>query len=427
MKTLVKRSVKRVQKNSSPKLIKNKLFPIVAIGASAGGLEAYSTILKNLPSNTGMSFVIIQHLDPVHKSFLNEIVSRETDMKVNDIKSGMLPLPDNVYIIQPNSTVTFIKGKFRCVPRSKLMHKPINLFMSSLAKDTTHNVIGIILSGADADGVIGMKDIKSSGGITFAQDKATSKFTEMPERSISEGIIDFICTPQAIAKKIIGISRRSNLINVKKGDELISDDTEELAKIFKLIHSNNGIDFQFYKPTSIRRRLLRRMESHKISSLKEYLKYLKIHSEELDSLCSDILIGVTSFFRDPAMYESLKKKVFPEIFLNKDLTSPVRIWVSGCSSGQEAYSMAIAILEYQEKIRSKHAVQIFSTDLSENGIKKPVQESSHRILKMMYLLKGFGNILRSIMKFIGYTKRSEACASLRNRISFMTRHFQKLT
>ncbi|CAN5525093.1 hypothetical protein BH10BAC5_BH10BAC5_27850 [soil metagenome] len=370
MKTSVKKSASKAQSTFTPEHIKNKLFPIVAIGASAGGLEAYNAILRNLPAETGMAYVIIQHLDPVHKSFLNEIVSRETDMKVNDIKSGIQPKPDNVYIIQPNSTVTFVKGKFHCVQRDKMMHKPINLFMSSLAKDDTHNVIGVILSGADADGVIGMEDIKIRGGITFAQDKATAKFPEMPQKAVTEGIIDFICTPQAIAKKLIRISRNSNLINSKKVTEVIADDTDDMAKIFKLLHSNNGIDFQNYKPTTIRRRLLRRMEVHKISNIKEYLKLLKTHSEELDSLCGDILIGVTSFFRDPSMYESLKKKVFPAIFLNKDVSSPVRIWVSGCSSGQEAYSMAIAILEYQEKISSKIPVQIFSTDLSENGIKK---------------------------------------------------------
>ena len=348
------------------------LFPVVAIGSSAGGLEAYSKIIKNLPSDTGMAYVIIQHLDPIHKSFLNEIVSRETDMKVSDLRSGITPKPDNIYIIQPNSTVTFIRGKFHCIPRENKLHKPIDIFMSSLAKDNSHNVIGVLLSGADSDGLIGMKDIKANGGITFAQDKKTSKFPEMPQKAISAGIIDNVCTPLEIAEEIAKISNKTISDPSKSSlqEHNLQMQESEIKKIYKLIHLNNGIDFKDYKITTFRRRLVRRMDIQKINKISDYVQYLKKHSEELDSLCGDVLISVTSFFRDPEMYNTLSKKVFPEIFKNKDSNNPLRVWVSGCSSGQEAYSLAISINEFREKNNLKIPVQIFSTDLSDSGIAK---------------------------------------------------------
>ncbi len=354
--------------------IKNKLFPIVVIGASAGGLEAYSTLLKNLPIDTGMAFVIIQHLDPEHKSLLKEILERVTEMPLNMIKDGMKPSPNNIYIINPGTTPTFLEGTFKNLPRKKdgKLHLPVDTFMRSLAEDSSHYAIGVILSGTESDGTLGMEFIKSEGGITYAQDKKTSKFFGMPGNAIAAGVVDFILTPVAIARELGRISRNQYLkpTTHNSPDTVIPDADGELNKILVMLHTNNGIDFKDYKSNTIKRRLLRRMVVHKINHIADYTKYLKRFPVELDALCEDILINVTSFFRDPEMYASLKNKVFPQLLAAKDHNSPVRAWISACSTGEEAYSMAIAISEFQQENGLHIPVQIFATDLSAPGIEK---------------------------------------------------------
>jgi two-component system CheB/CheR fusion protein len=354
--------------------VKNKLFPIVVIGASAGGLEAYSELLRYLPNDTGMSYVIIQHLNPKHKSFLNAIVSRLTKMKVQPVKEGVKPKPNTVYVIQPNTTITFSHGCFCVSPRKKSpkIHMPIDIFMRSLVEDHTHYVVGVLLSGADSDGVIGLEYIKSQGGLTFAQDEKTAKFNDMPHNAIAAGVVDFIFPPRSIARELAKISKNPYLkiTNYNSPETLIPDGDEELFKIFSMLQMNNGIDFKNYKPTTVKRRILRRMIMHKIKNVKEYVSFIKKNNHELDALCNDILINVTSFFRDPEMYESLKENVFPELFSAREPGMPVRIWVSGCSSGEEAYSLAIAVIEYLEDMEETIPVQIFSTDLSDPGIDK---------------------------------------------------------
>lgn len=321
-----------------------------------------------------MAFVIIQHLDPKHKSYLAEIVSRETKMNISLIKNGQKPLPNNVYVIPPNTTVTFNKGEFITKKRKTVpkIHMPIDIFMTSIAKDKTHFIIGVLLSGIDSDGVIGMEFIKAEGGVTFAQDKQSSKFFEMPKNAIQGGYIDFVLSPAAIARELNRISRHPYLQPSKPNspETLIPDGDGELSKIFSMLHANNGIDFKDYKPTTVKRRILRRMLFHKIDDVKEYINYLKKNPVELDDLCKDILINVTSFFRDPEMFEMLKSKVFPQIFANRDTHNPIRIWISGCSTGEEAYSMAISITEFLNDRIYPVPIQIFSTDLSDEGIEK---------------------------------------------------------
>ncbi len=352
--------------------IKNKLFPVVAIGASAGGLEAYTELLKNLNVDAGMAYVIIQHLDPHHSSFLPEIIGRETSLKVNIIKKEMKPEPNNVYIIQPNTDLIFKKGKISSVERQSGHHMPVDIFMRSLAEDNTHYPIGVLLSGTDSDGVIGMSFIKAAGGITYAQDKASSKFFDMPRNAIKADVVDFIMPPGAIARELARILRNNYLriSNPNDPEEVIPGGESEINKIFTMLNSNNGVDFSDYKPTTIKRRILRRMIVHKIENIKNYVQFLKKNPKELDLLYDDVLINVTSFFREPGMFEALKQKVFPEIFQNKDRNTPVRIWVTGCSTGEEAYSMAISLSEFKENRVSNAPIQIFATDLSDNGIEK---------------------------------------------------------
>lgn len=363
---------KKSQKKLQPPVI-NKLFPIVAVGASAGGLDAYTSLLNNLAVNTGMSYVMIMHLDPTRKSMLKDILSRETSMKLVTVENNMLPTPDTVYVISQNIILKIEKGVFKTYPRP--LHEknmPIDIFMRSLAEDESHYSIGVVLSGTDSDGVLGVESIKAHGGITFAQDSKTAQFNDMPRNAINWGAIDFVLSPPAIARELARISKNRYLQITRPNnpDEVIPDGNNEISVIFNILQANNGIDFKDYKPTTVKRRILRRMVMHKIPSIKSYVTYLRKHPVEMDELCEDILINVTSFFRDPDMFESLKSKVMPSIMEHKDRNTPARIWVCGCSTGEEAYSMAIAVTEYLEDNHLRIPVQIFSTDLSESGIEK---------------------------------------------------------
>ncbi|MBK8551430.1 MAG: hypothetical protein IPL53_10380 [Ignavibacteria bacterium] len=241
--------------------------------------------------------------------------------------------------------------------------------MQSLAEDNTHFAIGIILSGSDSDGIIGMEHIKSTGGITYAQNQQTSKFFIMPKKSIDSGVVDFVLSPEAIAKELNRISYNEHIkhdLIDKTGGKL----DEHLGEILSLIHARKNIDFRHYKPATLRRRILRRIVMNNIKNVTGYVEYLKKNPVEIDALSSDILIKVTKFFRDPEMYKALKKDVFPKIFTGGRNKKPVRFWVTACSTGQETYSMAISIAEFLGQKMSGYNIQIFSTDLNEAGIEK---------------------------------------------------------
>ncbi len=363
-----------ISKKSPEKFDKKEgTFPVVAIGASAGGLEAMMEFLKYLPADTGMAFIYVQHLSPDHKSLLTEILSKKTKMVVQEIDDMDKIKPNNVFVIPYNKGIEVTDGHIKLIPRSDTSAAiSIDILFSSLAEAQKERVIGIILSGLASDGTEGMKAIKQLGGLTFAQDD-TAKFTSMPHSAIASGMVDFILSPKDMALELARLSIQpiGNIKGVKNGDEdLIDNHDPDLKNVLSQLHVSTGVDFSVYKMNTIKRRIVRRMFLYKISLLKDYAKLLTENKEEIDILYQDLLINVTSFFRDTETHEYLKETLFPKLLQRKKNGEYLRLWVPACSTGEEAYSLAMMLLEIQESNNTNIPVQIFATDLSNNAIVK---------------------------------------------------------
>ena len=351
----------------------NVNFPVVGIGASAGGLEAITALLKELPANTGMAFVFVQHLAPTRESMLTELLSRETSMPVLEIKDGMDIQPNHFYVIPPNTYLGMLHGTLHLMPRgeAKEPHLPIDFFMRSLAKEQSSRAIGVILSGSASDGVHGLMEIKAEGGITFAQNETTAAHASMPHSAIAAGCVDFILPPQSIAHELARIGQHPFLKHeLAQTDKATAGEEDNLRKIFLLIRQTTGNDFTYYKQSTIMRRIKRRILLHKLERMEDYVRYLQSTPSEVEALFRDLLINVTNFFRDPEVFESLKENAFPTIMKNRPDGLPVRIWVAGCSTGEEVYSIAIALFEYLGDMASNTPIQFFATDLDEQAIEK---------------------------------------------------------
>ncbi|QFS46167.1 chemotaxis protein CheB [Nostoc sphaeroides] len=353
---------------------KDTLFPIVGIAASAGGLEAFTQLLKHLLTDTGMAFVLIQHLDPNHKSLLSEILARTTTMPVTEVRDGVTVEPNKVYIIPPNTKMMLSGGVLQLTPREKIQGKymPADAFFTSLAADRGHKAIAVVLSGADGDGSLGLKAIKAAGGVTFAQCEDTAKFDSMPNTAVATGNVDFVLPPQKIAEELVNLSRNPFISNSQPAIavEKLPEQGDALATIFVLLRSQTGVDFSHYKPNTLDRRIQRRMLLYKLERLEDYAEYLQNNPSEVKALYEEILIHVTHFFRDPEAFEVLKEQVFPSIIENKSAELPIRIWVAGCSTGEEVYSIAISLLEFLSNKVTSPPIQIFATDISEIAIDK---------------------------------------------------------
>ena len=347
----------------------DQLFPVVAIGASAGGLEAISIFLENVAPDLGMAYVVIQHLSPSHESILPEILERKTAMAVYQVRDGIQVQPNCVYVIPPNAYMSIVDHKLTLseVDKSRLGIHSIDHFLTALAPIYQNNAIAIILSGTAADGTEGIRAIKAEGGITFAQDE-TAKFRGMPENAVNSGYVDFVMSPDQIASELKSLS-----ILPYTGTTALSslpDQEQEVQKIFTLLFNNLNVDFSNYKQTTITRRILRRMALHKIRELKDYTKMLRESTTELEQLYRDLLINVTSFFREPALYDALRKRIFAMVLRDRKPTDAIRIWVPACSTGEEVYSIAICLFEYMNDRGFISPVQLFATDLSEVAIEK---------------------------------------------------------
>ncbi len=355
-----------------------KGFPVVGIGASAGGLDAFTKLLSNLPVDTGMAFILLQHLDPNHDSFSRDILARITKMSVTEVKNGMEAKPNCIYIIPPNFSMGIKQGKLQLTVRTEErgQHFVIDSFFSSLAEDQKNRAIGIVLSGTGNDGTQGLMAIKAVGGITIAQDPKSAKFDSMPQAAIGSGNVDLILAPEQIAEELSRISRHSyveSVVVLEPSDALEATQLkgkENLPKIFLLLKKHCHVDFTFYKSNTVQRRIERQMMLHKIKSLSAYADFLVAKPKEINVLCADILIHVTSFFRDPQAFEALKTEVFPKLLKSREPGTPLRIWVPGCSTGEEAYSIAICLFEFLGEKTFSTPIQIFATDLSETAIQK---------------------------------------------------------
>jgi two-component system, chemotaxis family, CheB/CheR fusion protein len=343
-----------------------KSFPIVAIGASAGGVEATTELFKHLPSDLGMAYVVVHHLSPGYNSQLADILQRHSEMKVSRITSGVEIVADNVYVIPQNKMMTIVNGHLKLRDRTKTDVHPIDHFMETLASVYQHNAVGILLSGTDSDGTLGLKAIKLEGGITFAQDE-TARHMEMPTRASKSGYVDFVLPPARIAQELSTLILHRRAVT-SANDEATGNDVQ-IKKILSLVLDRFEVDFfSHYKRTTVNRRIMRRMALNKITTFAEYYKKVRSDRNEIEALYNDFLINVTSFFREPSFYAGLKKIIFPQILKNRKSSEPIRIWIPGCSTGEEAYSTAISITEFLEGKKVSAPVQIFSTDLDEKAI-----------------------------------------------------------
>ncbi len=344
-------------------------FPIVGVGASAGGLEALTQLLAELPPDTGMAFVLIQHLAPTHPSFLADALARATKMVVGQAKDGERVVPDHVYVIPPDADVAIRSGVLTLVTRkteARKLHLPVDYFLASLAEDLGKQAIGVVLSGMASDGTEGLRAIKREEGITFAQDPESAKFDGMPRSAIDAGVVDYVLPVPEIACEIQRLSRHPYVSGA--ASRPFASDDRVLEEIFGLVRKALGVNLGEYKAPSLRRRLARRMALLRIESLRDYLALLRDQPEEAGHLFHEVLIHVTSFFRDPDTFESLKSAVFPEILKTKAPAEPIRFWVPGCSSGEEVYSLAVALLEFLDDSAGRHPIQIFGSDISERAV-----------------------------------------------------------
>ena len=345
-------------------------FPIVAIGASAGGLEAFSNLLRALPSEPGLALVFIPHLDPTHESAMVELLARTTRLPVHQAAENVKVECNAVYVLPPNCDMTISDGILHLSRRDvgRGHHMPIDTFFRSLAEDQTSNSIGVILSGTASDGTLGMAAIKNSGGVTFAQDYESAKYDGMPHSAVEAGVADYVLPPARIAQELVRIQRQPP--DREPHEDAFDGKDRLLKEVFRLLKTYSKVDFVDYKVATIRRRILRRMNINRVTDLGDYVKILHRNPQETEALYRDVLINVTSFFRNPEVFDSLREVVYPKILGDRSTSDPVRVWVPGCSTGEETYSHAISLVEMLSDLRLEVPVQIFGTDLSESAIQR---------------------------------------------------------
>jgi len=349
----------------------NNRFPIVCIGASAGGLEALEQFLGNVPEKSGLAYVVIQHLDPTQKGMLPELLQRITNMKVFQVKDRMPIKQDCVYVIPPNTSMSILKGVLHLFEpiEARGLRLPVDFFMRSLADDQLENSIGVILSGMGSDGSIGLRAIKEKGGIVLVQEPSSAKYDSMPRNAIDSVVVDIIAPANLLPLKLIELFKHIPIIKSNLEIE-IKRDKSSLEKIIILLRTYTGNDFSLYKKNTVYRRIERRMAVHKIERISAYVHFLQENPKEATILFKELMIGVTNFFRDAPVWEKLKEIVIPNILSTMQEGSVLRAWVPGCSTGEEAYSLAMVFKEAIEKNNPHEgfSLQIFATDLDNEAI-----------------------------------------------------------
>ena len=346
-------------------------FPIVGIGASAGGLAAFEAFFTGMPADTdpGMAFVLVQHLAPDHKSILTDLIRRYTRMQVFEVEDGMEVQINCAYIIPPNRDMAFLNGTLQLLkpaaPRGQRL--PIDFFFRSLAQDQRERAIGIVLSGTGSDGTLGVRDIKGEGGMVMAQNPASTEYDGMPRSALATGMVDYELPPAEMPAQLIAYTTHA-FGRPPKPAVPAPKAENALKKIFVLLRSQTGHDFSQYKPSTVLRRIERRMAVHQIETMEEYVRFAQQTPEEVEALFRDLLIGVTSFFRDPEAFKALEEQVVPKLFADRPANAVIRVWSVGCSSGEEAYSLAMLLAERQAAIRQTFPVQVFATDIDSQAI-----------------------------------------------------------
>ncbi|HJW34844.1 MAG TPA: chemotaxis protein CheB [Holophagaceae bacterium] len=346
--------------------------PIVGIGASAGGLGALEAFFSNMPPEglPGMAFVVVQHLAPDHKSMLADLIRRFTNLAVVQAEDGMEVRPDSVYVIPPNCDLSIFQGHLQLVephaPRG--MRLPIDVFFRSLAQDMRERAIGIVLSGTGSDGTLGIRAIKGEGGLAMAQAPESAEYDGMPGSAIGTGLVDLILPPAEMPRELLAFNRRVFTAAPRDAEELPGQVEESLRSVFSLLRGQTGHDFSLYKRNTVHRRIERRMAVHQIDRLADYVNYLRKNRAEVEALFRDLMIGVTRFFRDPEAFEVLRENVIPRIISAKPAEGHIRVWVPGCSTGEEAYSIAILLHEQMNRLNHHLKVQVFATDLDRHAI-----------------------------------------------------------
>ncbi|MFP4547040.1 MAG: chemotaxis protein CheB [Fidelibacterota bacterium] len=366
---------------------------IVCIGASAGGLEALELFFISMPSDSKMAFVIIQHLSPDYKSLMPELLQKKTNMQVIQVQKKIPVQANTVYLIPPGNNMKIKDGELYLIPKdnTSMLNLPIDIFMKTLAMDQGEKSIGIILSGTGSDGMQGIRAIKEAGGMAIVQDKETAKFDGMPKSAISTGLIDLVLAPEDMPEQMIAYIHHPLVSKQKIAEKLLTDE-DNLTKIFALLSKKKNIDFTYYKRSTLMRRIQRRLSVNHIKDLSEYVQLLKNSDNEINILQREFLIGVTNFFRDKEVFQKLADKYIPEIVKRKD-NGDIRVWIAGCSSGEEAYSVAILFLEAITTLKANVSLKIFATDIDENAVFRAGQgiypESIIADLDPKYLTKYF--------------------------------------
>lgn len=356
---------KTMTTDSRRQLTQSKPFPIVGLGASAGGLEAFEQFFRNTPANTGMAFVLVSHLDPSHASILTEILQRTTSMQVVEAQDQMSIAPNCVYVIPPNRDMTIFHGILQlsipAMPHGQRM--PIDAFLRSLAEDQQENTIGIILSGTGTDGTLGLRAILGAGGITVAQEPSSARFDGMPTSAIQAGYVSHVLTAEKMSEILL-----SDVHTLTQQPAMPVIALSGINRILMQLRSSTGHDFSLYKKSTITRRIQRRMTQNNIEDTESYALFLKEHPVEISSLFKELLINVTNFFRDPEAFMTLKNDILPALLANKPDDYTFRVWIAGCATGEEAYSLAIVLRELMDEHNYDFKAQLYSTDLAEDAI-----------------------------------------------------------
>ncbi len=345
-------------------------FPVVGIGASAGGLDAFQRFFTHMPPDSGLAFVVVQHLAREHESLLPELLARYTKMEVHEAREGIRLQPNHIYVIPPNRLMTIVDGILSVeeCPLERGRPITIDLFLRSLARDLGERCVGIILSGTGTEGAQGVKEVKGAGGLTLVQDPETAKFPGMPLNAIGTGIVDYVLPPEEMPAHLLFYIQRALPARQRAQLEHEGESPGLLQQIFDLVYRETGHDFSDYKDATIRRRVGRRMAVNQIIELDAYVRYLERAPAEVHTLFREFLIGVTHFFRDPEAFEALQKQVIPELFKGRSPEDPIRVWVAGCSTGEEAYSIAILLREQMERLGIEYEVQIFASDIDAEAV-----------------------------------------------------------